>query len=101
MFVCNHPQDRACSCRHHGRARTITTRTGKIEITSLVTQIATHLGVLVGAQVTYLETPSETFGEDHFVKAHLLKHVDGELVMLYPHSFLPPSSSYVQNLVYT
>jgi hypothetical protein len=62
------------------------TRTGKIEITSLVTRIATYLGVLVGAQVTYLDTPCETFNEEHFVQAHLLKRVEGELVMLYPHS---------------
>jgi hypothetical protein len=62
------------------------TRTGKIEITSLVTQIATYLGVLAGAQVTYLDTPDETFNEEHFVQAHLLKCVEGELVMFYPHS---------------
>jgi hypothetical protein len=62
------------------------TRTGKIEITSLVTLIATYIGALVGAQVTYLETPHDTFDEEHFVQAHLLKRVEGELVMLYPHS---------------
>jgi hypothetical protein len=44
------------------------------------------LGVLGGAQVTYLDTPRETFNEEHFVQAHLLKCVEGELVMLYPHS---------------
>jgi hypothetical protein len=62
------------------------TRTRKIEITSLVTQIATYLRVLVGARVTYLDTPRKTFDEEHFVQAHLLKRVEGELVMLYPHS---------------
>jgi hypothetical protein len=62
------------------------TRTGKIEITSLVAQIATYLRVLVGAQVKYLDTPHETFDEEHFVQAHLLKRVEGELIMLYPHS---------------
>jgi hypothetical protein len=66
--------------------RTMATRTGKIEITYLVTRIATYLGVLTGAQVTYLDTPHETFNEEHFVQAHLLKRVEGELVMLYPHS---------------
>jgi hypothetical protein len=66
--------------------RTMATRTGKIEITSLVTRVATYIRALVGAQVTYLETPRETFDEEHFVQAHLLKRVEGELVMLYPHS---------------
>jgi hypothetical protein len=66
--------------------RTMATRTGKIEITSLVTRIATYLRALAGDQVTYLDTPSETFNEEHFVQAHLLKCVEGELVMLYPHS---------------
>jgi hypothetical protein len=66
--------------------RTMGTRTGKIEITSLVTQISTYLGVLAGAQVTHLDTPRETFNEKHFVQAHLLKGVEGELVMLYLHS---------------
>jgi hypothetical protein len=33
-----------------------------------------------------LDTPHETFNEEHFVQAHLLKCVEGELVMLYPHS---------------
>jgi hypothetical protein len=37
-------------------------------------------------QVTYLDTPHETFNKEHFVQAHLLKRVEGELVMLYPHS---------------
>jgi hypothetical protein len=41
------------------------TRTGKIEITSLVTRIATYIRALEGAQVTYLETPRETFDEDN------------------------------------
>jgi hypothetical protein len=62
---------------------TMATRIGKIEITSLVTRIATYIGALEGAQVTYLETPRKTFDEDHFVQAHLLKPVEGELVMLY------------------
>jgi hypothetical protein len=66
--------------------RTMATRTGKIEITSLVTRIATYLGMLVGAQVTYFDTPRETFDEEHFVQARLLKRVKGELVMIYPHS---------------
>jgi hypothetical protein len=66
--------------------RTMATRTGKIEITFLVTRIATYIGVLVGAYVTYLDTPRETFDEEHFVQANLLKRVEGELVMLYPHS---------------
>jgi hypothetical protein len=66
--------------------RTMATRTGKIEITSLVTRISTYIGSLVGVQVTHLETPRETFDEEHFVQAHLLKRVEGELVMLYPHS---------------
>jgi hypothetical protein len=66
--------------------RTMATRTGKIEIISLLTRIATYIRALVGAQVTYLETPHETFDEEHFVHAHLLKCVEGELVMLYPHS---------------
>jgi hypothetical protein len=60
--------------------QTMSTRMGKIEITSLVTQIATYLGALEGAQVTYLETPCETFDEDHFLQPHLLKRVEGELV---------------------
>jgi hypothetical protein len=51
----------------------------------LVTRIATYLGALAGAQVTYLDTPRETFNEEHFVQAHLLKRVEEELVMLYPH----------------
>jgi hypothetical protein len=62
------------------------TWTGKIEITSLVTRIAMYLGALEGAQVTYLETPHETFDEDHFMQARLMKRVEAELVMLYPHS---------------
>jgi hypothetical protein len=66
--------------------RTMAIRTGKIEITSLVTRIATYIRALVGAQVTYLETPRETFDEEHFVQAHLLKRVEGELVMLHPRS---------------
>jgi predicted secreted protein len=33
-----------------------------------------------------LDTPRETFIEEHFVQAHLLKRVEGELVMLCPHS---------------
>jgi hypothetical protein len=32
--------------------RTMSTRTGKIEITALVIQIATYIRLLVGAQVT-------------------------------------------------
>jgi hypothetical protein len=39
--------------------RTMATRTGKIEITSLVTRIVAYLGALAGAQVTYLDTPRE------------------------------------------
>jgi hypothetical protein len=66
--------------------RTMATRTVKIKITSLVTRIATYLRALAGAQVTYLDTPRETFNEEHFVQAHLLMRVQGELVMLYPHS---------------
>jgi hypothetical protein len=66
--------------------RTMAIRTGKIKITSLVTRITTYLGVLVGSQVTYLDTPHEAFNEEHFIQAHLLKRVEGELVMLYPHS---------------
>jgi hypothetical protein len=66
--------------------RTMATRTDKIEITPLVTRIATYIGALEGAQVTCLETTSETFDEKHFVQAHLLKRVEGELVVLYPHS---------------
>jgi hypothetical protein len=65
---------------------TMTSRTGKIEITSLVTWIATYLRALEGAQVTFLKTPHETFDEDHFVQAHFLKRLEGELVMLYPYS---------------
>jgi hypothetical protein len=68
------------------RRRTMSTRTVKIEITSLVTRISTYIRALEGAQVTYMETPRETFDEDDFVQAHLLKCVEGELVMLYPHS---------------
>jgi hypothetical protein len=45
-----------------------------------------YLGVLAGAQVTYLDTPRETFNEKHFVQVHLLKRVEGELVMLNLHS---------------
>jgi hypothetical protein len=33
-----------------------------------------------------METPRETFDGEHFVQAHLLKRVEGELLMLYPHS---------------
>jgi hypothetical protein len=66
--------------------RTMATRTGKIEITSLVTRIAMYLAVLAGAQVTYLDTPYKSFNEKHFLQAHLLKHVEGESVMLYAHS---------------
>jgi hypothetical protein len=33
-----------------------------------------------------LDTPRESFDEEHFVQAHLLKRVEGEQVMLYPHS---------------
>jgi hypothetical protein len=47
---------------------TVATRTGKIEITTLVTQISTYLGALAGAQVTYLDTPHETFNEEHLYK---------------------------------
>jgi hypothetical protein len=66
--------------------RTMATRTGNIEITSMVTRISMYLGVLAGAQVTYLDTPRETFNEKHFVQVHLLKRVEGELVMLNLHS---------------
>jgi hypothetical protein len=79
--------------------RTMATRTGKIEITSLVTRISTYIGSLVGVQVTHLETPRETFDEEHFVQAHLLKRVEGELSCS---TLIPPqsSSSHAQSLVF-
>jgi hypothetical protein len=60
-----------------------------IDITSLVTRIAVHAGVLTGnAQVTYLPMTQEYFsciGLDHFVQGHLMREDEnGTLYMCYP-----------------
>lgn len=49
---------------------------GPIEITSLVTHIAVHVGVLEGSHITYLPTMEEyqaCFGLERFVQGHLMR----------------------------
>jgi len=54
-----------------------------INITSLVTRIAQHIGVLENAQVTYLPATDEyrTFiGLDHFIHVHMMREGTGNSV---------------------
>ena len=67
--------------------RMVTTR-ATIDITSLVTRLATRIGALDGAQITYLSTSPEyqsCIGLDHFVQGHLLREgPNNRLFMCYP-----------------
>ena len=59
-----------------------------IDITSLVSRIARHVGVLENAQVTYLPSTEEyqtIIGLDHFIHAHMMREGPGNSVfMCYP-----------------
>ena len=68
-----------------------------IDITSLVTRIATHVGALQGAQVSFLPTSQEyqsCIGLDHFTQGHLIREGPGHtLFMCYP-GFIDGKSSF-------
>ena len=59
-----------------------------IDITSLVSRIARHVGVLENAQVTYLPSTEEyqtIIGLDHFIHAHMMREGPGNCIfMCYP-----------------
>ena len=59
-----------------------------IDITSLVSRIARHVGVLENAQVTFLPKMEEyrtVAGLDHFIHAHMMREGPGNSVfMCYP-----------------
>ncbi|RLM54906.1 hypothetical protein C2845_PM10G12290 [Panicum miliaceum] len=61
---------------------------GPIDITSLVTRIATHVGALENAQVTYLplmEAYQLQVGLEHFMQGHLMcEGLGNSLFMCYP-----------------
>ncbi|RLN35153.1 hypothetical protein C2845_PM03G21540 [Panicum miliaceum] len=61
---------------------------GPIDITSLVTRIATHVEALDNAQVTYLPLEDEyqyQVGVEHFVQGHMMREGPGNsLFMTYP-----------------
>ena len=59
-------------------------RVGSITMTSLVTRIAYHLGILNDAQVSYLDSEHPRIGADHFVQGHILRIAsDRSYVMIY------------------
>src|SRR6187551_2533119 len=59
-------------------------RVGSMAMTSLVTRLANHLGVLQDAQCTYIETARSVVDAEHFVQAHILRKLpDASLVMIY------------------
>ena len=59
-------------------------RVGSITMTSLVTRIAYHLGILNDAQVSYLDSERPRIGADHFVQGHILRITsDWSYVMIY------------------
>jgi hypothetical protein len=67
--------------------RMVTTKC-TIDITSLVTRIATYVGALANAEVTYLPLTQEyqtQIGLDHFVQGHLMQEGPNHtLFMCYP-----------------
>ena len=58
---------------------------GPFECTSLVTQIATSLGVLNWAQITYIATPRPKIDLAYLVQGHTLKSaLDGSITFFFP-----------------
>ena len=58
---------------------------GPFECTSLVTQIATSLGVLNCAQITYISTPRPKIDLAYLVQGHTLKSApDGSIIFFFP-----------------
>jgi hypothetical protein len=56
-----------------------------IDITSLVTRIATHIGALHNAQVTYLplmEVYQYRVGLEHFVQGHMMREGLGNSLIM-------------------
>src|SRR6187455_91377 len=53
-------------------------------MTSLVTRLANHLGVLQGARLTYIESARSVVDAEHFVQAHMIRRTpDATLSMIY------------------
>jgi len=64
-----------------GNFRTV----GPVECTSLVTRIATSLGVLNWAQITYISTPRPKINLAYLVQGHTLKSApDGSIIFFFP-----------------
>ena len=58
---------------------------GPVECTSLVTRIATRLGVLNWAQITYITTPRPKIDLANLVQGHTLKSaLDGSVIFFFP-----------------
>ncbi|EAY82460.1 hypothetical protein OsI_37677 [Oryza sativa Indica Group] len=59
-------------------------RAGSMAMTSLVTRLANHLGVLQGARLMYIETARSVVDAEHFVQAHMIRRTpDATLAMIY------------------
>ena len=58
---------------------------GPVECTSLVTRIATSLGVLNWAQFSYITTPRPSIDLAYLVQGHTLKSApDGSIIFFFP-----------------
>jgi hypothetical protein len=58
---------------------------GPVECTSLVTQIATSLGVLKMAQISYITIPRLKIDLAYLVQGHTLKSaLDGSIIFFFP-----------------
>ena len=59
--------------------------TGPVEYTSLVTRIATSLGVLKWARVSFIDTPCPSIDLAYLVQGHTLKSApDGSIIFFFP-----------------
>ena len=59
--------------------------TGLVECTSLVTRIATSLGVLKWARVSFIDTPRPSIDLAYLVQGHTLKSAsDGSIIFFFP-----------------
>lgn len=56
---------------------------GEIGCTSVITRIATRLGLMTKAAVAYIEEPRQTIDYDYFMQAHILKRDWNQLFMIY------------------
>ena len=64
--------------------RTAAVHVGSVEMTSLVTRIATRMIGIRGARIAYIREPRLEIGVDHFVQGHMLRtNPDQSVVMIY------------------